>query len=114
MRSGKRGIIGVDIEGVRELCAAHKIEWTLHGAKRLLQRGIPAGDIDAAIMSGEVIEDYPEDYPFPSCLLLGKALTGNTLHVVCAIGDDKLWIITAYKPTPTDWEPDLKTRRRRI
>ena len=58
-------------------------------------------------MCGEIIEDYPDDYPFPSCLMLGA----NHLHVVCGVGAGILWIITAYHPTKDKWEDDLKTRK---
>ena len=33
------------------------------------------------------------------------------MHVCCAIGDNKLWIITAYYPTEEKWESDYKTRK---
>lgn len=92
---------------IMALCLQGKIEWTDHVQKRILQRGITRQEVKNAIMAGEVIEDYPDDYPFPSCLILG----GNQLHVVCGIGAGVLWIITAYRPTADKWEPDLKTRR---
>lgn len=60
-----------------------------------------------AIIGGEIIEEYPTDYPFPSCLMLGS----NRLHVVCGVGAGMLWIITAYRPTSDKWETDLKTRK---
>lgn len=93
---------------LRKLCQEDAISWTNHVLQRLIQRGISVSDVIEAIMTGEVIEDYPDDYPYPSCLVLG----GNKLHVVCGIGEGKLWIITAYRPTLDKWENDLKTRRR--
>ena len=59
-----------------------------------------------AIAKGEVIEDYPDDYPYPSCLILGEGI-----HIVAGIGDDMLWLITAYRPDLDQWSDDLKTRR---
>lgn len=93
---------------LKKLCREDAINWTNHVLQRLIQRGIRASDVIEAIMTGEVIEEYPDDYPYPSCLVLG----GNKLHVVCGIGEGKLWIITAYRPTLDKWESDLKTRRR--
>ena len=101
----------MDLAIIRWLFAEHMVEWTLHGARRLLQRGITADDIDAAILNGEIIEEYIDDYPFPSCLILGNATSGKKIHVVCAVGFDKLWIITAYEPSQNDWEPDFRIRR---
>ena len=93
---------------LKKLCQENAISWTNHVMQRLIQRGITVSEIIEAIMTGEVIEDYPDDYPYPSCLVLG----GNKLHVVCGIGNGRLWIITAYRPTLDKWESDLKTRRR--
>ena len=109
---GQEGCMILEIEGIHKLCTAHEVEWTIHVAKRLLQRGISANDIDSTILSGEIIEEYPEDFPYPSCLIMGKTAMNRTLHVVCAIGDEKLWIITAYEPNTAEWETDFQTRRR--
>lgn len=82
--------------------------WTHHVLTRMIQRGISREEVKAAIMTGEIIENYPEDYPHPSSLILsGK----EALHIVCGMTDTELWIITAYRPDPQEWTPDFKTRR---
>ena len=65
-------------------------------------------------MSGEIIEDYPEDKYGPSCLIYGITREGRILHVQCSI--EPVWIITAYDPTlsPEEWEKDFKRRRKRL
>lgn len=102
----------VTIEDLRELCANGSIRWTDHVLKRLLQRGIGQADVLHAVASGEIIEQYPDDYPYPSCLLLGLSTDGQPIHAVCGRGETEIWMITAYHPTPEEWEADLKTRRR--
>ena len=102
----------MDIADLQKLCDDGKIRWTVHVLKRLLQRGISQTDAVQAIQSGEIIEDYPGDYPYPSCLLLGSDAAGDALHVCCGRGTDELWMITAYHPDPKEWENDLKTRRK--
>ena len=76
----------------------------MHGQDE--QRDIELSEVMRAILTGEVIEDYPDDYPYPSALILGAGL-----HVVAGVGDGRLWLITAYRPGPEQWEPDLKTRK---
>lgn len=56
------------------------------------------------MMNGEIIEYYPDDYPFPSCLILGYFNSGKGIHVVCSV--------TAYYPDKNEWLEDLRTRRR--
>lgn len=62
-------------------------------------------------MTGEIIEDYPDDYPYPSSLVLGQSISGQPLHLVCGIGNNTLFVITAYKPNSEKWEADWKTRK---
>jgi hypothetical protein len=75
------------------------------------QRSIKVNDIINCINNGQIIECYIDDEPFPSCLILGRSEVGNGIHVVCAIGDDSIWIVTAYYPDKNEWLDDLKTRR---
>lgn len=101
----------MQIEAVRALCRDETIVMTQHVALRCRERGIVLEDMKQAIMQGEIIEDYPTDYPYPSCLVLGRSLASRALHVVCGVGEGLLWIITAYYPSPEKWEADNKTRR---
>ena len=97
----------MDIDTIRQLCSDGLIEWTEHSVIRIIQRGITKQDIEDVLKTGEIIENYPDDYPYPSCLILGGE---KSLHVVCGI-ESKLWIITAYHPDLAKWEDDYKTRR---
>jgi hypothetical protein len=78
---------------------------------RLLQRGIEMDEIVYALMHGEIIEQYPNDYPFPSCLVLGLTFADNYLHIVCGSDENLLWLITAYLPDPAEWNNGFKTRK---
>ena len=102
-------IINLDI--IKQLVNSRKIRWTNHVLIRLLQRNINQEDIENAILTGEIIEEYENDYPYPSCLVYGINLNNRVLHVVCGIGNDELWIITAYYPDISNWNADLKTRK---
>lgn len=99
------------IDDLRRICTAENIELTLHAAKRLEQRGIMLNDVMTCIKNGEIIEQYPDDYPHPSCLILGLSVGQKCLHVVVDSNLTTLWIITAYFPNPQKWEGDFKTRK---
>ena len=98
----------LDILELRKLCTPKNIRITLHAAKRLEQRGIFLSDVMACIMSGEIIEQYPDDYPYPSCLILGLSLDDKFLHVVIGHHEAELFLITAYFPSSDKWEDDFK------
>ena len=51
--------------------------------ERIQQRGIEYTDIYNAIEMGKIIEQYPNSYPYPACLVLGLDLNDKILHVVC-------------------------------
>ena len=101
----------IKLENIRKLCRENLIIWSQHVATRCQQRGIKTIDIENCILNGEIIEEYPDDYPYCSYLILGVTINNQNLHVVCGIGDNKLWIITAYFPSSDKWEPDFKTRK---
>ncbi len=99
-------------EKISELAKDRKnINLTLHMLDRLKERGILFSDVQNVLLHGEIIEQYPNDYPFPSCLELGATTSGKTLHVCCGVGNNKIWLITVYYPTEDKWESDMKTRK---
>jgi len=96
----------VRIEDVRAYCTDDAIVLTEHLLTRMRQRHIQLEDIKNAITIGEIIEQYPADYPFPSCLI-----NADNLHIVCSIGEGCLYIITAYRPSQEQWEDGGKKRK---
>lgn len=72
-------------------------------------RMISPSEVKLAILSGDVIEDYPEDVRGHSCLVLGT-VAGRPIHVVCAPKSDYLAIITAYLPEAGQWATDFRRR----
>jgi len=93
--------------------ARKKILFLPHAVRQMSHPGrmITAQDVRRVVMSGEIIEDYPEDARGHSCLLLGGGADGRKIHVVCAPRAAYLAIITAYLPDPGEWDPELRVRR---
>ena len=99
------------VDTIKEFVRTGKIRWTNHCIVRLLQRNISQEDIENALLNGEIIEEYENDYPYPSCLVYGVNLNNKVLHVVCGANETELWVITAYYPDNIKWKDDLKTRK---
>ena len=103
----------MDLEIYQKLCSKSKILWTQHCLQRMQERDISRADVKNGIATGEIIEDYPEDYPNPSCLIFGYNVNGQILHIVAGCDNINIYIITAYYPDTKTFEDDLKTRRKR-
>ena len=99
------------ISDLQDLCQDKSIAMTKHAKNRLIERNINIENIKNAVMTGEIIEQYEDDEPFPSCLLLGMTEQDKYLHVVVSIDNEFMYIITAYYPDENKWEDDLKTRK---
>lgn len=101
----------MDIIDLQKLCEAGAIKWTAHVLARLQERGIEPSDVKNCIAAGRIIEQYPDDYPYPSCLVLGAAVNGKMIHAVVGVGEEYLWLITAYYPDPSKWNNDFSVRK---
>lgn len=101
----------MDIYKIKEMCQNGALRWTNHVYIRLIQRSISTEDVESALLSGEIIEEYPQDYPYPSYLVLGLRVSGEYIHVVCGLSPTELWIITTYVPDKSEWSDDLRIRK---
>jgi len=70
-------------------------------------------EVREAVLTGEVIESYPNDVPYPSCLIHGQTKRGRPIHSVCAYSESERLtvVITAYEPDPEKWF-DFRRRKR--
>lgn len=75
------------------------------------ERDISRADVKNCILNGEIIEDYPNDFPYPSCLIFGYTIKEKVIHVVAGSDGEYIYIITAYFPNKEKFEDDLKTRK---
>ena len=103
------------IAQIRE-CLDNLLRFTTHAKEEMVGEifgEITEGETIQVLENGKIIEQYPEDRPFPSCLVYGKTRKGRPLHVVCAlVAEEKiLVIITVYEPDPTLWV-DFQRRKK--
>lgn len=103
----------IDIDELRKLNRPEQIAITEHARRRLGERGILVDDVINCIKLGEIIKQYEDDKPFPSCLVLGMAVNNKYIHVVVSHDGEYIYLITAYYPDVEQWEADFKTRKGR-
>ena len=100
----------LDILELRKLYANDMVFLTAHCSLRLDQRAITEDDIKAALNNGEIIEQYPDDYPWPSCLILGY-YNNRPIHICMGSSGEAAKLITAYWPDPMKWTDDFRQRK---
>jgi len=64
------------------------------------ERVITRSEVEGVILSGTLIEDYPEDARGHSCLIGGQRGERRFVHVVCS----------AYLPDPQYWTTPLRRK----
>jgi hypothetical protein len=101
------------IGDLRSKIVQGQFEFSQHAVDQSIIRHIGVHEIREAFVSGQVIEDYPDDKYGPSCLILGFTLAGRPLHIQCSYPSRPLVkIITLYEPDPNLWL-DFRIRRSR-
>lgn len=88
------------------------IIYTGHSIQRIFERGINPEDIEDSLKTGEVIEEYPDDKPYPSELIL-NFINGKAIHMVVSIDitSETVYLITAYYPDAGLWDETFRIRR---
>ncbi len=78
----------------------------------MFERRVSVENVRQVLQSGEVIEDYSDEMPYPGGLMLGKR-GKRPLHVVMAENtkDKELVVITVYEPDPSQWKPGFRNRK---
>ena len=103
----------ITIEQLKALNQLGNIAITEHARIRLYERNINVDDIINGIDTGEIIKQYEDDKPLPSCLILGFSMKSQYIHIVVSCDTDFIYLITAYFPDPDLWESNFKVRRGR-
>jgi hypothetical protein len=91
--------------------AHDRLIFRIHALRQMFLRRISDGEIVELLKCGIIIEDYPEDHHYASCLVSGK-VNHRPLHAVMAYNnvDREAIVITAYEPDPVVWSENF-TRR---
>ena len=104
------------LKQIRDCFKADRLYYTRHAKDEMEAEEsgeIKDKEVFDAASRGKVIEMYPEDEPYPSCLIYGRTSENRPLHVVCACSNDDntAIIITVYQPDPEHWV-DFERRRK--
>lgn len=102
----------MDIADIINAILANRVNITQHARKEAKEDNLLLDEIFHSTQNGEVIEDYPTDTPYPSCLIYGQNQEGHPVHSVWTYAADSqiAVLITVYRPDPDRWI-DWKIRK---
>ncbi|MDO8689959.1 MAG: DUF4258 domain-containing protein [Dehalococcoidia bacterium] len=91
---------------------ARSLVFRTHAIRRMFQRGISREDVRHVLSTGETIEEYPDDAPYPSRLLLGWR-GSRPLHVVVAdnVEVGEAIVVTVYEPDSGQWNAGFRRKK---
>ncbi|MBC6422846.1 MAG: DUF4258 domain-containing protein [Hormoscilla sp. SP5CHS1] len=83
-----------------------------HAIQGMFFRRISKDEIKRTIAYGDVIEEKPDDTPFPS-YLIRDFVAGRPIHVVFSYDEenDTGYVVTAYIPDIQIWTDNFSKRR---
>ncbi len=90
------------IKEIHNTIRLSKYSFSDHAVKRMIKRNVTRQELESAILSGEIIEQYPDDKYSPSCLVYGKTENGRDLHIQLSLPPIVI-IITVYEPDQKEW-----------
>jgi hypothetical protein len=84
----------------------HRVRITDHADEAASDDHLTYQELRFSVVNGAIIEDYPYDTPYPSCLILGRNFLGEPIHSVWAYNSESTWavLITVYRPDPELWK----------
>lgn len=105
----------MDLNLVAKLAKNDQIAFKRHTLLRMHQRSIIADEIKSVLSEPVLVENYPDDNPLPSALILGYTFHNRPIHAVIAMEEKEaplVWLITVYEPSLDQWEKGFLKRRK--
>lgn len=95
----------MELSWIFERVAAQQYRYSRHGDRERQNDGLTLAQVEEALISGRILEQYPDTGRGESCLVAGFSDGGKPVHIVCGRMAMHLVIVTVYVPTP----PKFKT-----
>ena len=87
---------------IAERARAGKIAYTMHAQQRMDERRTLIEEVLDVMLNGDIVEEYPDTKPLPSCLMMKQVRKNEPLYVLCAINDEAT-VVTVHWHDPEKW-----------
>ena len=90
----------IDIDWIQERIRNNEYYFSKHGDQERQNDNLSIAEVEEAILTGRVLEQYADTGRGESCLLAGFSNNGKPIHVICGHRGNLLAIVTVYIPMP--------------
>ena len=88
------------IEWIKGCAEKGEYYFSRHGDQERLNDNLTINEVEEALFSGRILEQYKDTGRGRSCLVAGFTDKGKPIHVVCGTRGEWLAVITVYIPQP--------------
>jgi len=81
------------LEDILEALRNSRLRITDHADEEAQADRLSFDEIFFSVLQGEILEDYPESKPYPSCLIFGRTFTNVPVHSVWAYNENSQWAV---------------------
>jgi len=89
----------INLEWIQACVQTQSYRYSLHGERERVDDTLDFGEVEQALLSGRILEQYKNTGRGESCLVVGFTNSGKPIHIVCGRIKDEVVIITVYIPT---------------
>lgn len=95
----------MNIDDLKAAIRSGRLRVTDHADEEAQSDRLTLDEICSSVLRGEIINEYPSDRPYPSCLVLGWTPDEDPVHSVWGYNSKNGWavLITVYRPDPDRW-----------
>jgi hypothetical protein len=95
----------MEISDIQNAIRMGSVRITDHADEEARNDNLSYDEILFSVLMGKIIEDYPDDKPYPSCLIYGNTFENESVHTVWAYNGKNKYavLITVYRPDPSRW-----------
>ncbi|OGL41007.1 MAG: hypothetical protein A3C43_04945 [Candidatus Schekmanbacteria bacterium RIFCSPHIGHO2_02_FULL_38_11] len=94
-----------EIENIQKSVRNSEYYFSKHGDQERQNDNLTIEEVEEALLSGKILEQYKDTGRGKSCLVAGFTEIGKPIHIICGKRGIWLVIITVYIPRP----PKFKT-----
>ncbi len=100
----------IEIDWVVDKVRKSKYYFSKHGDQERQNENLLIAEIEEALLSGRILEQYEDTGRGKSCLVAGFTNEGKPIHIVCGGFEKEMIIITVYVPQPPKFKTPYERR----